>query len=286
LTGSGRSARHSFNGIADRPGELLHLGDIDPDIVIGRERMILTVGAGASYAVLAAALQREGFALHNLASLPHISIAGAVTTATHGSGDQNQALASAVAGFELVMGDGGLHRVTRGDADFAGMVVSLGALGILSRITLDIGPSFNVRQDAFVDLPWEVLLDSFDAIFSAAYSVSILTKCAGPNVNRIWLKTRMDGSTRPQTDVVRLGLKPGPPYSLPPKSENPLADLNPFGVPGPWSERLAHMPQLNANRALTLAQRAYVPELGKVVLNDTGDALMNNDQVRQSYLGG
>src|SRR6185312_6523949 len=84
--------RHSFNGAADSPGELIDLGGIDPDFRIDRDRMTVTAGAGVSYSALARWLHGEGFALHNLASLPHISVAGAIATGTHGSGDGNAPL--------------------------------------------------------------------------------------------------------------------------------------------------------------------------------------------------
>jgi alditol oxidase len=235
--------RHSFNGTGDSPGDLIDLSGINPDIVIDREHMTVTAGAATSYGTLASHLHREGFALHNLASLPHISIAGAVATATHGSGDGNESLASAVAAFDLVMSDGSLKHMRRGEADFAGMVVGLGAFGIVTRVTLDLQPTFDVRQDAFVDLPWNEMLEKFDAISSAAYSVSILTKWSGPNVNRIWLKTRVNASSSRQLNVAHIGLKPGLPHAVPKTTENPLALLTPFGgIAGPWSERLAHMP--------------------------------------------
>jgi xylitol oxidase len=235
-------ARHSFNGIADSGADQIDLGRIDADIVIDRERMSVTVGGGTSYGDLSAFLHREGFALHNLASLPQISVAGAIATATHGSGDGNQALSSAVAGLEMVVGDGSVRRVEAGQADFDGMVVSLGAFGIVTRVTLSIGPTFEIRQDAFVDLPWDELIARFDAISSAAYSFSIFTKWSGPTANRIWLKRRI-GTPAAEGEPARLGLKPGLPYAVPATEENPLALLNPFGVAGPWSERLTHTPR-------------------------------------------
>ena len=243
-------AQHSFNGIADSPADQIDLTGIDPDIVIDRERMTVTVGAGISYGDLSSFLHQHGYALHNLASLSQITVAGAVATATHGSGDSNKALSSAVVGLELVVSDGSLRRVELGEADFEGMVVSLGAFGIVTRVTLAIEPSFDIRQDAFVDMPWEDLLAKFDAISSAAYSVSIFTKWSGPAANRIWLKTRVGPTSPVELDVTRLGLKTGLPYSIPVLTENPLALLNPFGVPGPWSDRLTH-----ARRDVTPAPR-------------------------------
>lgn len=229
--------RHSFNAIADSPADQVDLSGIDPDIVIDRERMTATVGAAISYGDLSLFLHQQGFALHNLASLPQISVAGAIATATHGSGDGNKALSSAVVELELVVSDGGLRRIQSGDADFEAVVVGLGAFGIVTRVTLAIEPTFDIRQDAFVDMPWDELLANFDAISSAAYSFSVFTKWSGPNASRIWLKTRAGAA---EVDVRRLGLKPGLPYSVPATVEDPLALFNPFGVAGPSSDRLTH----------------------------------------------
>jgi xylitol oxidase len=235
-------ARHSFNGIADSAADQIDLSRIDPDIVIDAERSTVTVGGGTSYGDLSWFLHREGFALHNLASLPQITVAGAIATATHGSGDGNKALSSAVVGLEMVVGDGSIRRVEPGQPDFDGMVVSLGAFGIVTRVTLAIQPTFEIRQDAFVELPWDELIARFDTISSAAYSFSIFTKWSGPTANRIWLKTRL-GTPAADLELSRLGLKPGPPDTVPATGENHPVLLNPFGVPGPWSERLTHTPR-------------------------------------------
>jgi len=233
--------RHSFNDIADSPGELVDLGGIDPDFTIDRERMTVTVGAGTPYSALASWLHGQGFALHNLASLPHISVGGAVATGTHGSGDRNAPLSSAVAGFDLVTHDGSLVHLARGDEHFDGMVVGLGAFGVVTRVMLEIGPTFDMRQDAFVELPWDALLANFDAITSCAYSVSLLTKWSEATVERVWLKTRLGAPPTDELPVAHLGLTPGPPYTAVLEGDEPAGRLNPFdGVPGPWSERLAH----------------------------------------------
>ena len=232
---------HSFNGIADSPEAMIDLRGIASNIVIDRERMTVTAGAGTTYIDLSAALQKQGFAIHNLASLPQITVAGAVMTATHGSGDRNEALSSAVSGLDLVVADGSTKHIARGDIDFDGLVVGLGAFGIVTRITLDIQPTFNVRQDSFVDVPWEDVVSNFDAISSAAYSFSIFTKLSSPTVNRLWLKSKVDESSPTNLNIAHLNLKPGMPYALPATVPNPLARLNPFGgIPGPWSDRLAH----------------------------------------------
>jgi xylitol oxidase len=150
--------RHSFNGIADSAGDLIDLSGIDPSFLIDPERQTVTAGAGTNYDVLADYLHRAGWALHNMASLPHISIAGATATGTHGSGDQLGNLATAVEALEIVRATGDLIMFQRGDPHFDGVVVALGALGIVTRVTLNIQPEFEMRQDAFEGLPWLTVL--------------------------------------------------------------------------------------------------------------------------------
>ena len=232
--------RHSFNGIADSAGTLIDLCGLDPLFAIDESRMTVTVSANTSYGVLAAYLQSQGYALHNMGSLPHISVAGAIATGTHGSGDTNGNLSTAVAALELVVASGDLIRVDRGTADFTGMVVGLGAFGIVTRVTLDIQPSFSVRQDAFIELPWDTLLGNFDAVFSAAYSVNVLTRWNEATVNRLWLKTRLTDRQPATVEVPHLGAIPAPPTVISSGADDPATRLNPFGVPGPWSERLPH----------------------------------------------
>jgi FAD/FMN-containing dehydrogenase len=177
-------SRHSFNGIADTPGTLVVLDKLDGGISVDTQNLTVTVGGGTRYGTLAAELQRQGFALHNLASLPHISVAGAVATATHGSGDGNGNLATAVAALELVTADGSILTARRGDPDFAGMVVGLGALGIVSRLTLDIEPSFAIAQSVYEDLDWEQVLTRFDELTASAYSVSLFTDWSAASPTR------------------------------------------------------------------------------------------------------
>lgn len=237
---SALGSRHSFNDIADTSGTLVVLDELDTGISVDTQNMTVTVGGGTRYGTLAAELQRRGFALHNLASLPHISVAGAVATATHGSGDGNGNLATAVAALELVTADGTVITARRGDAGFAGMVVGLGALGIVSRLTLDIEPSFDVAQTVFEGLDWDQVLEDFDALTSSAYSVSLFTDWSGSTVGQAWLKNRTDQAVLP-------GALPeffsGAPAT---QARHPLPGVSgsnctqQLGVPGAWSDRLAH----------------------------------------------
>ncbi|MBO0983472.1 D-arabinono-1,4-lactone oxidase [Rathayibacter sp. SD072] len=232
--------RHSFNALPDTPGTLVHLGRIAPEPVIDAEASTITVGGSTRYGIVASHLHAAGYALHNMGSLPHISVAGAISTGTHGSGDRNANLSSAVSALEIVTADGSLRTIRRGEPGFEGVVVGLGAFGIVTRVTLDIQPTFDVRQDAFVDLPWDRVLDDFDAITSSAYSVSLMTHWSSPTVEQLWLKTKVEKGSVADVDATHLGAVAAS-ASLFAVSEGVDSNLNPFGGSvGPWSERLPH----------------------------------------------
>ena len=230
-------SRHSFNDLADTSGNLISLDRLPVDLVIDEDARTASFSPGIRYGDLATLLQERGWALHNLASLPHISVAGAVATSTHGSGDRNGTLATAVAGLEFIDGTGTLVTLTRGDADFEGAVVGLGALGIVTRITLDIEPTFDVRQDLYNELPWDAAIEHFDEITGSAYSVSLFTTWVGDAIEIAWLKSRMDAPVPPDSlyGAVRQ-LVDEHMISTQPASNTTTQG----GVPGPWNDRLAH----------------------------------------------
>src|SRR6478735_2368285 len=159
----------------------------------------MTYSAWLKYGELAKALAPHGLALHNLASLPHISIAGAIATATHGSGDANGNLATAVRGVELVTSDGEPLSVARGEPDFEGVVVGLGALGVVTRVTLEVEPAYEVRQRVFEGLSWDALHEHFDEITSSGYSVSVFTRW-GETVDQVWIKSRVTDAPEQERD--------------------------------------------------------------------------------------
>jgi xylitol oxidase len=255
---------HSFSPVADTTGDLVSLAGLPPVIEVDTLRRRVSVSAGLRYTDLARRLNAAGLALANLASLPHISVAGAVATATHGSGDANQCLASAVCGLELVTGGGDLITVTR-DADpsrFPGMVVALGALGIVTRLTLDAGPAFRIGQWVQEDVPFDAVTASFAEIMAAAYSVSIFTDWNDRRLAVIWLKRAVltdPQLTDPQLTGPQLtGPRPADPQPADPPAEGWLggrladgprhpvpgqpadATTPQGGRPGPWHERLPH----------------------------------------------
>jgi xylitol oxidase len=230
--------RHSFNDLADNGATLVSVTGIAPDPVIDEAAGTVTVGAGTSYGVLAAWLQDRGLALANLGSLPHISIAGATATGTHGSGSGNRILSAAVAGLEYVAADSELRRTGRENPDFDGMPVGLGAFGIVVRVTLDTEPTYLVRQDAYTGLAWDRVLADTDAIMAAAYSVSLFTDWSGESLHAAWVKRRIDATGADDTPEEFFGGRrdPGPVRFI----DAPADNLTVLGAAGPWSQRLPH----------------------------------------------
>jgi xylitol oxidase len=233
---------HSFNRLADTPGDLVSVELLPRLIEIDTPKAAVTISAGLRYGELATALNRAGRALHNLGSLPHISVAGACATATHGSGDTNGNLATAVSALELVTADGDLI-TARHDADpgrFPGTIVGLGALGVVTRMTLDTVPAFSVRQYVYEGLPYEQVAEHFDEIMSSAYSVSLFTDWRSPRIRQAWLKRRADAVDPPEPEPRWLGgrLADGPRNPVPGMPSAYSTDQ--LGLPGPWHERLPH----------------------------------------------
>ncbi len=242
-------ARHSFNHMADTDGTQLSLAG-RRSMSLDRERRTVTVGAGVTYGQLAPWLHAQGFAVHNLASLPHISIAGACATGTHGSGVENGCLSTAVVGLELVDGDGNLRHLSREqDPDtFAGAVVGLGALGVVSSLTLAVVPAFDVAQIVYEGLSFEQLEHNLETIFGAGYSVSLFTDWQGHRATQVWLKRKLTPASSTALPVSFFTAFPGSFYG----AQRQTAKLHPLpglsaencteqqGIAGPWYERLPH----------------------------------------------
>ncbi len=230
-------SRHSFSAIADS-ATLVSLAQMPGTPTLDEPGRTVTVSAGFTYAELAEFLGPRGYAVHNTASLPHISVGGAVATATHGSGCRNRNLAGAVSAVELVTSAGEVRHIRRGDPLFAAVVVGLGAVGIVTRVTLDVEPAFQVRQRVYEDLPWAPLFDDFDGVFGTGYSVSVFTRW-GASCDRLWVKSRV--TDEPESAVGELYGARAATTELHPtvglSAQNCSLQL---GVPGPWSERLPH----------------------------------------------
>lgn len=231
-------SRHSFNDLADDQRLLVSTAALPPAIRIDEAASTVSVGGGVRYGDLARELQSAGWALHNLASLPHISIAGAIATATHGSGDKNGNLATAVSGLRILRADGEYVDLHRGDPGFDGAVVSLGALGVVTEVTIDIQPTFDVRQRLFGGLPWDAVTERFDEITSAAYSVSLFTHWDEEAVSLAWLKERADQPTDIGDDFFGATALTEARHMIATMDVRNTTEQ--LGVFGPWSERLAH----------------------------------------------
>ena len=229
--------RHSFSNIADTSEDLVSTENLNRIIDLDRDRLTVTVQGGISYGTLSKHLFLEGYALHNLASLPHISVAGACATATHGSGVKNGNLATAVTAIEIVTASGDLLRLNENDSDFYGAVVNLGALGIVTSLTLRIKPAFQVRQFVYQNLPFSALEDNFDSVVSSAYSVSLFTCWNSDFIDQVWQKCiDLDRSVPDSFFGATLATK-----KLHPLPEHPAEFCtDQLGVPGSWHERLAH----------------------------------------------
>ncbi len=243
---------HSFNEMADSPGTQVSLAALPPEMEVDSANSLVRVSAGLSYATLAARLDRQGLALRNMASLPHISVAGAVATGTHGSGIANQSLSAAVAGLELVTAGGDVVELSRAeDASFPGAVVHLGALGVVTRLILAVVPSFEVAQRVYEDLPLEVLDDHFAAIMASGYSVSMFTDWRAPRLTQLWIKSLVEADPN-AIATATVGPAPavaGEPWftaTPAPAARNPVPGVaadsctEQLGVTGPWFERLPH----------------------------------------------
>jgi xylitol oxidase len=234
--------RHCFNDIADSTHELLSVREMNQVVALDPAARTVTIEAGMSYGQLCPLLDQKGFALHNLASLPHISVAGAAATATHGSGVSNGNLATAVSGLEFVTAAGDVVQLSRDKdpARFPGAVVNLGALGVVTKVTLDVQPTFQMRQDVYLNLPMSAVRDHFQEIAAAGYSVSLFTDWQNGILSEVWLKRRVENGQ---------SLTAAPEFygaTLATKNVHPIAELSAencteqMGVAGPWYDRLPH----------------------------------------------
>ena len=237
----GLGSRHSFNGIADSAGRQISLRRLN-GMELDADSRTVTVGGGVRYGELAPWLHARGFALQNLASLPHITVVGAVATGTHGSGVANGSLATAVSALEFVDGRGEVVRLSRArDGDqFAAAVVALGTLGIVTSITLDVQPAFAMRQDVYLALPFTTLEANAEAIFSAGYSVSVFTVWQQSRATQVWIKSRIDAAAPVAMPREFFGAKAAP-RRMHPLLDHPAENATEqMGVAGPWYERLPH----------------------------------------------
>jgi xylitol oxidase len=227
---------HSFNRMADTDGDLISLAALPRVAEISADRTSVRVDGGIRYGELAGILQDAGLGLHNTASLPHISVAGAVTTATHGSGPTHGNLATAVSSIELIRGDGEQVTLRRGDASFDGAVVGLGALGVITALTLDVVPTFDIRQYVYDGVPRASIEEHLLDMLGDAYSVSLFTDWTGTDINQAWLKRRAEDPMSGDW----YGARPADGKRHPVPGMPATNSTEQFGEPGPWAARLPH----------------------------------------------
>ena len=234
-------SRHSFNTIADNTENQVSLSHFNKVVSLDKLAGTVTVESGMKYGELAPYLHENGFALHNLASLPHISIAGAVATATHGSGIKNGNLSTAVLGIEFINAAGELVNLTKkNDGDkFNGAVVALGAFGVVTKLTLELQPTFNMKQVVYRNLAMSELEKNFNEIMGSGYSVSLFTDWKNKNINEVWVKSKVEN----ENDAARpelFGAKLSQQNLHPIETESAENCTDQMGVPGPWYERMPH----------------------------------------------
>ncbi|MES1147515.1 MAG: FAD-binding protein [bacterium] len=262
--------RHSFNQIADSKHLLLSLEHLNKIAEPEPLTQTVTVQGGVTYSQLAKFLHSRGWALHNLASLPHISVAGAVATATHGSGYKNGNLATAVTGIKIVGPGGKPQSLTKQDKDFNQMVVNLGALGVVTKLTIRIEPRYQVAQWVYRDLPLQALADNFLEVRTKAYSVSLFTHWRSSKFEQVWLKERCPA----QAPDEWLGMKKADEKLHPIEGIGTENCTDQGGEPGDWHDRLPHFRMDFLPSAGEELQSEYFVPVGQAV-----DALFAIDQI-------
>ncbi|GGD58949.1 FAD-binding protein [Paenibacillus nasutitermitis] len=270
--------RHSFNGIADSVGILLSLEKLNRVIALDRTHNKVTIEGGIHYGDLCHYLHHNGYALHNLASLPHISVAGACATASHGSGDRSGNLATAVHALEVVKGDGEVIQFSRDQQDgiFDGAVVGLGGLGVITSLTLDVIPDFQMAQYVYDSLPLALLKEHFNDIFSDSYSVSLFTDWKNAMFTQAWIKRIITDETSAEAEAEFFGAKPAAGHRHPVISHTSENCSEQMGIPGPWHERLPHFRMaFTPSSGDELQSEYYVPR------QHAYEALCAIDQIRE-----
>jgi alditol oxidase len=236
----GLGTKHCFNKIADSDQNQISSSAFNKVVSLDKINNTVTVEAGIKYGEFCKYLDDNGYALHNLASLPHISVAGACATSTHGSGLKNGSLATAVVAIEFVNGKGELVQLTKekDGGEFLGAVVNLGALGMVTKLTLGLQPTFKMKQVVYQNLPMSELENNFEAIMSAGYSVSLFTDWKNKNVSEVWIKSKSDDMKNVAPTFYGA--------TLATKNLHPIEALDPvncteqMAVEGPWYERMPH----------------------------------------------
>lgn len=236
----GLGTMHCFNGIADSKFNQISTAALNKVISLDKENQTITVESGIKYGEFCEYLDKNGFALHNLASLPHISVAGACSTSTHGSGISNGSLATAAIALEMVNGKGEVVTLTKekNREEFLMAIVSLGALGIITKVTLQVQPTFKMKQVVYQNMPMSALEKDFEKIMASGYSVSLFTDWKNKNVSEVWIKVKSDDvkTFAPEFYGAKLATKNLHPIA----SADPINCTDQMGVDGTWYERMPH----------------------------------------------
>lgn len=249
-------SRHSFTDLADSSGTLVGLDRLPVEVEVDAARSVVRVSGGVRYGELATRLEEQGWALANLASLPHISVAGAVSTGTHGSGVRNGSLAAAVRALDVVGADGEVRHLGPDHPDLAGSVVGLGALGVVVGLELAIEPTYLVRQEVRTGLSWSAVEAHLDDVLGAGYSVSLFTRFDAERVDQLWVKSRADEP--PLAELWETGASTEPLHMLVGAPTEALTEQG--GVPGPWLQRLPHFRlEFTPSRGEELQTEYFVP---------------------------
>ena len=165
---------HSFTAIAAPESTLLTPGGFSGIVAVDRDAGTVTALAGTPLKVLNAGLEGLGLGLHNMGDIAEQTLAGAISTGTHGTGGVAAGLSAQVAGLELVTGTGELRRATPGEnADVLDLArLGLGALGILTTVTFRVEPLFLLEADER-PMSWDEALDSFDEMVAGSHHVDL-----------------------------------------------------------------------------------------------------------------
>ncbi|RVU27006.1 FAD-binding protein [Sandaracinomonas limnophila] len=257
--GKALGSKHSFNTVADTTESHISLVYLNKVLELDEKNGLVWVESGIRYGTLGKWLDARGYAIHNLASLPHISVMGASSTATHGSGDKNGNLSTAVAAIELIKADGTAVLLDESNPKFYGAVVSLGALGVVYKVALKIQKRFDATQHVYEGLPMSALKDNFDKIFGAGYSVSLFTHWLDKNINQVWIKRRTDQNYE-ALPAKFFGAIPATTNLHPIKANSAVSCTDQMGVPGPWYERLPHFKmEFTPSNGAELQSEFFVP---------------------------
>ena len=271
-------SRHSFNTIADSRESLLSLRELNKVISLNKEKHTVTVEAGITYGELAPYLYENGYALHNLASLPHITVGGSCATATHGSGVNSRNLSAAVSALEWVDASGNIVTLSREkDGDkFNGAVVGLGALGVVTKLTLDLLPSFEMSQVVYRNLPMTALEKNFHIIMSSGYSVSLFTDWKNKNINEVWVKSAVSATRTQPAPPDFFGGTPAAANLHPVETQSAETVTDQMGVAGPWYERMPHFKMgFKPSTGEELQSEFFVP------IESAFDALMEMERIHE-----